>query len=1017
MKKLLLLVLVVSCSALAMAQDRQLKGKVTDSTGAPLQGVSVQIKGAGGGTQTDKDGNFVILSRNSGQVTLEFSSAGYKPAAINTNGEFVSLLLERDYSALGEVVVTALGIRKEKKRIGYALQEVKGADLVKAREPNILGNLTGKVAGLRVANSSDFFSAPDIKLRGVTPLIVLNGIPLESTSMWEISGDDVETYSVLKGPAASALYGARGVNGAIQITTKKGSGRTKGTSVEFNSTTTFDLGVIAEPKIQSEYGTGYQGIYIQGDPTYEYWGAWGPKMDGRLLVQYNSPLNPDGSKQPIPWIPRGKDNLKNFLRTGVLTTDNLSFSTSTENSDLRASVSQMYQKGVVPNTKMGGTTFNLSGGVDLSKKLRFDAGINFNKLYTPNYPSVGYGRRSFIYGLTLWTGANVDVRDLRNYWIPGQEGLQQRNYEDANDYNNPYFVAYEQTNGYYNDAFFGTASLKYKVMPNLNITARTGINNNALYRPVVYPKSFNYPRTGNYSETWYNMTEMNSDLLIDYTKKFGEIDLKATVGASLRNWKERNIFGSTDGLNVPDWQNFGNSTNQSSPTNYNRELVEYGTYASVDLSYKNYLFLGLTGRYDESSTLPLNHNGYFYPSASLATILNEYLPLPEVISYAKLRGAVTRVGTGMTPYSSVNAYSPGTRWDDNPTLYYPSSILSPDIKPSFSTGVEVGAEFRLFKNILGLDITYFDFVDGPQTYYQAISSTAGFGSVLTNGRKTERKGWELVVSASPIKSPNLNWNIALNWSTYKQYLKALAPGVTNEGLIKVGDRLDMIQGKGFMYTADGQLIIGSDGIPQVDQVKKNLGYYGDDWMGGITNTLNYKQFVLSFSFDARVGGKIISTYERYLWAGGRHLGIDPKDREDWYNGKDYVATGVKVVSGDLQRDGNGNVISDTRKFAPNDIPTTYFDFIQQTRGYYGVDEAAIIDRGYVKLREVVLTWKVPNRILGRGFIKGAGISVVGRNLLLITKSGVIDPDQFTGASDNLQTPAFRNVGFNINVNF
>jgi hypothetical protein len=220
-----------------------------------------------------------------------------------------------------------------------------------------------------------------------------------------------------------------------------------------------------------------------------------------------------------------------------------------------------------------------------------------------------------------------------------------------------------------------------------------------------------------------------------------------------------------------------------------------------------------------------------------------------------------------------------------------------------------------------------------------------------------------------------------------------------------------------MYSPDGKLIIGSDGIPQVDKIKKNLGYYGDDWMGGITNTINYKQFALSLSFDARVGGQIISTYERYLWAGGRHLNIDPKDREAWYNGDAYVADGVKVISGSLERDGNGKVTSDTRKYAPNDIPTTYFDYIQQTRGYYGVDEAAIISRSYVKFREAVLTWKMSEKMLGRGFIKGASVSLVGRNLLLFTKSGVIDPDQFTGAYDNLQTPAFRNVGFNFNLNF
>lgn len=1010
--------ILLSTEALTAQNDEvTLQGKVVDEKGSPLPGATVQLKGTTGGTVTDAEGNFSIAV--SGSATLVVSFVGYRTKEVDVSPSMsnITIDVEADVQNLGEVVVTALGIKKEKRVLGYAIQEVKGEDLTKAREPNILGNLTGKVAGLRISNSADFFSAPDITLRGVKPLIVLNGTPLESSTLWEISGDDVESYVVLKGPAASALYGARGVNGAIQITTKRGAGKSPSMTVEFNSSNTFDLSLIAQPKVQHEYGTGYQGKYVQGDATDEYWGAWGPKLDGRLLVQYNSPINPDGTKQPIPWIARGKDNLQHFLGTGYLSTNNVSFSTTTENTDLRASISQTYQKGVVPNTKLGGTTFNLGGGANLGKKFRFDASVNYNKLYTPNYPSVGYGRKSFIYGLTLWTGDNVDVRDLANYWEPGQTGIQQRNFEGANDYNNPYFVAYEQTNGYYQDSFFGNASLGYKILPTMNITLRSGVNNYARYQPVVTPKSFNYPRIGNYSETWYNMFEANTFLLIDYSKKFGDFDLKATGGASVRNWNERNISASTDGLAIPEWNNFDNSLKPHTPTNYKHELVEYGTYATVDIGYKDYVYLGLTGRYDKSSTLPLNNNGYFYPSVSLTTILNEYVKLPAFISYAKLRAAVTRVGAGMAPYSAVNSYSADTRWNNNPTLSYPNTLLSSTITPSFSTGVEAGTEWHFFTNRASLDLTYFDFVDGPQTSYQSISTTSGFGQLLVNGRKTERKGWEIMLNVEPVRTTSFKWNVGLNWSMYRQYLKDLAPGNTSEGLIKVGDRLDIIQGTGFMYSSDGQLIIGTNGVPQTDGVKKNLGFYGDSWIGGITNTFLYKQFSFSFSLDARVGGKIVSTYERYLWAGGRHLGIEVKDREDWYNGKDYTVPGVKVVSGSLQRNGDGVVTSDTREYAPNDSKTNYFDYIQRTRGYYGPDEAAIISRGYLKWREAVITWRVPKSVFHKSVIKSADISLVGRNLMLFTTSGVIDPDQFTGAYDNLQTPAFRRMGINLNVRF
>ncbi|HEV9037108.1 MAG TPA: TonB-dependent receptor, partial [Puia sp.] len=709
------------------AQTTRIHGKILNQHDrSVINGATVRVKNGTAYTFSDQQGNFELSYEFKRGDSLEITSVGYAPQMVAISvGQPVTVLMSVESRALTDVVVTALGIKKEKKRLGYAVQEVKGEALVKAREPNVLAGLTGKVAGLRIANSADFFGTPDIKLRGVTPLIVVDGVPLQGTTMWEISADDVDNYSVLKGPAASALYGWRGVNGAIQITTKKGS-RTRGPEFSLNSTTTFDLGTIQEPRLQNEYGTGYDGIYKQGDPTYEYWGAWGPRLDGRMLVQYNSPVNPDGTKEPLPWIARGAKNLQHFLRTGVLTTDNISVSAGNENGNFRASLTQMYQKGVVPNTRLGGTTFNMSGGLKLNQRLSLDADINYNKFYTPNYPSIGYGRASFIYGLVLWTGANVDVRDLRNYWVPGQEGLQQMNYDDAGDYNNPYFVAYEQTNGYYKDNIFGNVSLKYNLSKNLNITARTAVNSNALYQPKVYPQSYNHIPQGNYSENWYNMFESNSDVLVDYSKKAGDFEIKVNAGASARNWSERNIYGSTDGLSVPGWNNFGSSINPSTPTNYKNQLQEYGTYASADLGYRNLLFLGVTGRYDWSSTLPAEHDGYFYPSASLSTILNEYIDLPKVISYAKLRAALARVGSGMTPYSFTTAYIPGVRWNDNLTLGYPATIISPNVKPSFSTGFETGGDFRLFGNRVGLDLTYFNFVDGPQTYYQAISNTSGF---------------------------------------------------------------------------------------------------------------------------------------------------------------------------------------------------------------------------------------------------------------------------------------------------
>ena len=1025
-------VVLLMCITVSFAQTNgsiTVTGTVVDEKGESIIGATVQVEGTTNGVITDIDGKYSVRVEND-KSTLRFSFVGLVPVVEQVKGRrIINVVLKSDTEVLDEVVVTALGIKKEKKKLGYAVQDLDAPALTKIPAANTASNLTGKIAGLKVSNSPNLFDTPALLLRGVAPVVVIDGVPVESATFWEVAPEDIESMCVLKGPAAAVLYGQMGQNGVIQITTKKAKEAVK---ISVNSSTGFDTGMIANPSYQKKYGTGYQGQYRVGNSTDEFWGAWGPELDGRLLPQWNSPYDADGNRIAIPWIPRGKDNLKNMLRTGVVTNNNISVETKFDKGDFRISLSEMHQKGVFENTKLNSYTVNMSGGIQFPKKLRFDANINYNKIDSPNFPSVGYGQNSPIYSMILWAGANVDVRDLRNYWAPGLEGLQQRNFDigpgydnGSFDYNNPYFILYENLHGYHKNTAYGSASLKYDVTNELNITLRTGVNMNQLMEDYRTAYSTAYNRNGNYSQSYKNDFQILTDLIAKYDKKLGIFDVGAMLGFNARQYNDASHYAETDGLAVPGIYTLSNSMKPTTPTSSKRELAEYAVYGYLDLGWKNYLMLNLTARNQWSSTIPtFGKNSYLYPSAQLSTVVSEYIPMPEFISYLKLRGSYARVGSAFSPYYFSPVYSETGTWNNNLGLTSPEIIYSKDIKPSYSTGYEVGGELRLFNNRLGFDATYFYFIDGPQTYNQPISETSGYGAYCLNGLKTLRKGWELSITASPFRNERgFNWDLVLNLSSYRNYLHELPEGQTQYGELKVGDRMDAIYGSAIMYAPEnseyaGQVIIGDNGNIQKDNIKQKLGYSNNDLMVGFSNNMSYGPVSLNFSFDACIGGKMLSQYNRYMWAGGRSLDIDDQERQNWYAGKEYIAEGVKVVSGELKRDGEGNVISDTRKFAPNDIPTNYFDYVQNSKGYYGIDECVLVDRSFLKLREVSLTYDLTKH-LTKTPIKGASVSLVGRNLFLITKSGLVDPDQYNENTvwDNLQTPSFRNIGFNVNITF
>ncbi|MFM7852918.1 MAG: carboxypeptidase-like regulatory domain-containing protein, partial [Flammeovirgaceae bacterium] len=655
-------------ASFAVSAQVSVSGRVTSGEDqSPLPGVNILVKGSTNGTISDADGNFTINVPSANDV-LVFSFVGFITQELAVaNQTSLNVVLAPDAKQLSEVVVTALGIEKDKAKVGYAIQDVKGQDLVKAREPNAINSLVGKVAGLNIGASSEILGAPNISLRGRTPFFVVDGVPLVSDT-WNISPDDIESYTVLKGPAASALYGSRGIDGAIIITTKRGSKDKRGFSIDYNSSTMLENSFLTIPKVQDEYGPGDHGRYAfadgKGGGLYDSdYDIWGPRFRGQLIPQYDGEYTPGtsytttfpngqtftGNIKPTPWVARGNDNLGRFLESGLLSTNNIAISASGEKYDLRFSYTHSYQKGQVPNTQLNSDNFNVATGFNFSDRVRLEANINYNRQYTPNFPDVQYGPNSMIYNIIIWGAADWNIEDMKNYWQPGKEGVQQI-YADYTRYNNPYFLTKEWLRGHYKTDVYGNMALKFKVSENLELMARTAITTYSVFRNEKFPTSATvYDREqakGDYREDNRNLFENNTDVLATFNKKLtSDFSLTASVGGNIRTYDYRSSYVTTDYLNVPASSltpgayTFDNSLNPIKAYNYNAPMSVYSAYWYLDASYKEWINLSLTGRWDKNSTLPPAKNLGFYPSASLSLLISEAVKLPEMISFLKVRAS------------------------------------------------------------------------------------------------------------------------------------------------------------------------------------------------------------------------------------------------------------------------------------------------------------------------------------------------------------------------------------------
>lgn len=1047
------------------AQNITVKGKVIDAiSGSAIEGANIVVKKMKTGVVSKADGSFEIPAAEKENLVVSYT--GYESQQVTVSSNYLTIRLSASSKQLGDVVVTALGIKKDKRIIGYSTQEVKGKDLVKAREPNPINSLVGKVAGLTVGASAELLGNPQVLLRGGNiNLYVVDGIPI-NTDTWNISPDDIESYTVLKGPVASALYGYRGQNGAIIINTKKGTKDKRGYSVEFNSSTMVNNGFIALPKTQDLYGPGDHGQYkfVDGkgagvnDNDYD---IWGPRFDGQLIAQYDSPIDPvTGIRSATPWTARGKDNLKRFIRSGVLSTNNLSVSSSSDKYDLRFSVGQSYQQGIIPNTDLKGTNFNLASTLRFNSKLTLDANINFNKQYTDNIPDVNYGPNSVIYNMTIWGGADWNVDDMRNYWQPGKEGVQS-NYAEYQRYHNPYFMSYEWLRGHHKNDVYGYTTLNYKANEFLELMARTSISTNDLIRTEKMPFSAHpYGREegrGDYREDKRSLFENNTEVMarLKAPKVANFLTTNGFLGANLRSFSYASSFVTTNYLNVPNVYTFSNSRNPVLAYNFASEMRVLSGYYSFDFGLGKYANLNTTARVDKLSALSNINNTFFYPSLNLSTVVSDYVKIPTAVSFLKLRASYAQVRgggsfvsntIGATPnnsyplgygaeytssyggpsFSYSNVYSTGVGYNNSTEARFTDKVLDDNIKPDNRSNIELGLDMKFLKNRFGLDVAYFNYIDGPQIFNKQISVASGFSNYTINATKTQKKGLELSLSGNLIKSAKgLTWDVLLNWSTFKETFKELPAGVsTLYTFYKKGSRTDEVYIKKFARTPDGQIINDAGGRPIVSPVAQFAGYSNPDWVWGFNNKFNYKSVSLSFQFDGRMGGIMEDYVRKKTFQGGRHIettegALGLARYEDTKGIKSYVGEGVQVSNGvAILFDPNTGAITNysALQYAKN-ITTTYAQ--DYTSRLNSIPEPNMMSKSYLKVREIVLGYTIP---VGKSFIQSANVSFVARNILYIMKDkrfNDVDIDQYAGSQTgtNLQTPTTRSYGINLNIVF
>jgi TonB-linked SusC/RagA family outer membrane protein len=1015
-KKLFFTLSLLALFAFTGFAQKTVSGTVTDGSGEAMIGVNILEVGTSNGTITDLDGNFSI--EVSDDATLEFSMVGYTPQQIEVGSQTVIDLVLEEGVALSEVVVTSLGISKEKKALGYAVTEIGGEDFTEARELNVANSLAGKVAGVNVSNiASGPGGSSRVIIRGNSsisgnnqPLYVVDGIPIDNTNlgsagMWggqdwgdgvsSINPDDIETMTVLKGSSAAALYGSRASNGVIMITTKKG-GKRKGVGVEVQSNYTFE-NIIETFDFQKEYGQGDNGKRptTQPEAFASNLYSWGEKLDGRSTIQF------DGQSRPYSDV---GDNLGRFYQTGSTWTNSLSLSGGDEDYNFRFGVTNLQNEGIIPNSGLDRNTFTTNTSGKFGKLTASFAGTYIRE-NVQNRPRLSDSPGNANY--TAWSmPANVDVNSLLG---PNGDGTNEEGTEllfNDNIYvTNPWFAAYNFVGSNTKHRAMGNTTLRFQFTDWLYIQGRAGIDSYTERRTSVEPYGTAYKPLGGMSELERRFTETNIDLIIGADKTLDNgIGISAFVGGNQMQRSFETLGGSGNNFNIPFLHTLNNLANRGTSYGISEKAIN-SVFGSLELSYNSILYLTATARNDWFSTLPVESNSILYPSFTASFILSDAITMPSFVSFAKLRGGWAQVGGDTDPYQLNLTYALVGQGHFGAPLGRISQGRIPNfnLQPSQTSEIELGADFRLFQNKLGVDFTYYDKTTSNDILFASISQTSGFGSQVVNIGELRNTGIELLLNITPIKRTDFSWDMTFNFANNQNEVVSLLTPEQDEESIRVsesrtrsayihheeGQPYSVI--KGFKYARDaaGNIQYDENGYP----VRGEFGVLGNGVHPttlGLTNKFRYKNFQLSVLVDGKFGGDIYAATNAFAYLRGLHKNT-------------------------LVGRTDGNVGGS--KTLPLDEVDNYYSQI------YNITEEFVEDASFIKLRQFTFGYNFPRTMLESTPFSEVSLSLVGRNLLLLmSKVENIDPEStYSNGNDQglemFGVPQTRSFGFNLNVKF
>ena len=1019
MKKSLLIALLFFSFSIEEAQERNVTGRVTTAeSGEPIPGVSVLIQGTSSGTITDMDGNY-NLPLTQGATRLIFSYLGYVSQEREIGNESViNVVLTQDIEDLSEVVVTAFGLEREKKALTYTTQSVSARELSEARELNVVNSLSGKVAGLSInRNGSGVGGASRVILRGnrsITGnsqvLYIVDGVP---GGISNLNPDDIESINVLKGPNAAALYGSRANNGAIVVTTKKGS--REGFNVSVNTSFMVDSPILLT-NYQNEYGQGSAGVY---SPASEF--SWGPRMDGSSVAHWS---RAEGAPSTYPFTAQ-PNNVRDVYQNGHNLATTLIISAGNEKNQTYFSYTYTDAAGVVPNNELGRHSLNLRLTNNLNDKLTLDAKVNYIRTDIDNQIAVGENFANpnrHIYRLPR----NIRIQDLEQFEYTAQDGSVMQNYYNpgSNGGANPYWTLNRNLRYDRSDRIIGLSSLNYEPIEGLNIMGRVALDRSfGKGWQKYYNDSYIIAQNGRYWVFNSESMEVNADILASYDKSLSQDwHLNILAGANTRINRNSGLSSDTGaaGLTIPNFFALANTQQVMSEENVGAPKNVNSVLSNVVLGWKNAVFLELSARNDWSSALPRENWSFFYPSVGLNAVISDLIMMPEVFTFFKLRGSLAEVGNDTGAYQ-LHRTATLAAGGLGGYLSLSTTLPNENLLPETTRSLELGTDIRFFDNRLALDFTYYKTNSFDQLFTVALPVGSGASQFFTNGGNVQNEGVEAMLTITPIRNSNFNWDITTNFSRNVSLVKEIndeRPSLQIGGdflrqyWVEEGKPFGEIYSRGYLRDDQGRVVIAGNGIPMLTPgFTVRVGNYNPDWMGGIQNSFSYKNFRANFTIDIRNGGNIVSLSNAVIYADGlTEETLQGRDGTLIF-GNNFMEHEVAVLEGE-----DGEV---------NDIATDAETFWLQMGGRNApIGEVFTVSATNARLREAVVGYTFPaSQLQGLPF-KSIGISFVARNLFfLMNKAGNLDPDVTVGTGtaaegfESFAPPTARSFGFNLNLGF